>query len=321
MKKMLMGAVLLAWAQAPKAQTKMGDTTVVFYNHKDAQVEKGQHIRVGVSWPEQGKWREQRVTAGDYVLLSEGWYADRELKIKDGVFLEYGFNGMVIDSCFYRQNKPHGTQKSWYSSGELGSVVHWSDGLPVDTAAWFQPSGRLQAIQLTDSNGSGLYRSFADSGNLVRISGRLYNGQKHGPWVYTDADGIKSFEAVYDADTVATATCYDAAGQPEQKGKDCVLEKPAGYPGGLEAWRVFLERNLNYPPDAMKANAEGTVRVEFIIEKDGRANGFKVLASPHPSLSAEALRIMKRARLWEPAVQYNRKVVYRHIQSITFALQ
>ncbi|TAD86731.1 MAG: TonB family protein [Bacteroidetes bacterium] len=321
MKTMLMLMAFCVAALAAWGQSRNGDTTITYYDHEGKPTKPVNYTEIGASWLENGKWRQQRFTSGDYTLRSDAQYADKELTIKDGTFLRFHYNGMVMDSAVYVQNKLHGGNLSWYETGEPRADLHWNHGLPVDTAIWLERTGQVLAIQITDSSGSGQYQKFGDSNKLVRVKGRLYNGQKHGKWEYVDEQGVKSFEAVFAADSVVSAICFDAKGQPEPPSKDCMLEKPAGFPGGLSAWKSFLERSLQYPDDAVNARAQGVVRIEFTVGADGRAEGFKVLASPYPSLATEALRIMKSAKKWEAATQYNRKVAYRHIQAITFQLQ
>ena len=78
---------------------------------------------------------------------------------------------------------------------------------------------------------------------------------------------------------------------------------------------------MNYPEDAQEKNIQGIVRIQFNIEKDGSVTDIKVLSAPNESLANEGVRIIKNTPKWEPAIQYNRRVIYRHIQSITFAIQ
>jgi protein TonB len=57
------------------------------------------------------------------------------------------------------------------------------------------------------------------------------------------------------------------------------------------------------------------------VDKDGSVGELNVLTSPDKSLSNEVLRLMKQSPDWIPAIQYNKNVIYRHIQAITFRLE
>lgn len=99
------------------------------------------------------------------------------------------------------------------------------------------------------------------------------------------------------------------------------VENPAEFPGGPDAWRRYLERTLSYPETAQENGTQGVVRVQFIVDKEGNISEVQALNNPGDGLAEEAARIIKRGPKWKPAEQNGRKVIYRHIQSITFRLQ
>lgn len=99
------------------------------------------------------------------------------------------------------------------------------------------------------------------------------------------------------------------------------VENPAEFPGGTEAWRRYLERNLQYPDRATDNGTQGTVRVQFVVDKEGNISEVKALNNPGDGLAEEAERIIKKGPKWRPAEQNGRKVIYRHIQSIVFRLE
>ena len=99
------------------------------------------------------------------------------------------------------------------------------------------------------------------------------------------------------------------------------VENPAEFPGGPDAWRRYLERNLQYPDDAQENGTQGVVKVQFIVDKEGNISEVQALNDPGDGLAEEAVRIIKRGPKWTPAEQNGRKVIYRHIQAITFRLE
>jgi protein TonB len=99
------------------------------------------------------------------------------------------------------------------------------------------------------------------------------------------------------------------------------VENPAEFPGGPDAWRRYLERNLQYPDNAQENGTQGVVRVQFIVDKEGNISEVQALNDPGDNLAEEAVRIIKKGPKWTPAEQNGRKVIYRHIQAITFRLE
>jgi protein TonB len=99
------------------------------------------------------------------------------------------------------------------------------------------------------------------------------------------------------------------------------VENPAEFPGGPDGWRRYLERSLQYPDAAQENGTQGVVRVQFIVDKEGNISEVQALNNPGDGLGEEAVRIIKKGPKWKPAEQNGRKVIYRHIQSITFRLE
>ena len=100
-----------------------------------------------------------------------------------------------------------------------------------------------------------------------------------------------------------------------------MVESPAAFHGGANAWRIYLENNLNYPKKAIRKNIQGVVRVQFIVDKEGNISEVVALNDPSGGLAEEAVRIIKAGPRWKPAEQNHKKVIYRHIQSLTFKLE
>lgn len=98
------------------------------------------------------------------------------------------------------------------------------------------------------------------------------------------------------------------------------VEMPAEFPGGIDAWRRYLERNLQYPDAAVSDETQGVVRVQFVIDTEGNVSDVVALNDPGNGLAEEAIRIIARGPKWIPAEQNNRKVKYRHSQPIIFRL-
>ncbi len=98
------------------------------------------------------------------------------------------------------------------------------------------------------------------------------------------------------------------------------VQQAAEYPGGMEAWRKFLERNLNrdLPTENGAPAADYTVIVSFVVDKEGKISDVKAENDPGYGTKDEALRVIKKATNWKPAEQNGRKVIYRHKQAITF---
>lgn len=85
-------------------------------------------------------------------------------------------------------------------------------------------------------------------------------------------------------------------------------------------WVRFLTRNLD-PETPTKNNAPPgryTVVIQFIVDKEGNVSDIKALTNHGYGLEAEAIRVLKKAPKWEPAIQNGYKVKAYRKQPITF---
>ena len=92
------------------------------------------------------------------------------------------------------------------------------------------------------------------------------------------------------------------------------------YPSGMKGLALFLSHNLKYPEKAMAEKVEGTVALEFIVEKDGWISNIKVLRSVSEECDAVAVRVVSCRPKWKPATVDGRPVRCRYCQPIKFAL-
>ncbi len=94
----------------------------------------------------------------------------------------------------------------------------------------------------------------------------------------------------------------------------------AQFPGGLDAWKKYLERNLNagLPAENGAQSGKYTVLVSFVVDREGNISEVKAENNPGFGTDAEAIRIIKKGPKWQPAIQNGRKVAYRVRQQVTF---
>jgi len=73
-------------------------------------------------------------------------------------------------------------------------------------------------------------------------------------------------------------------------------------------FREYVAKHLKYPEEAAKKGIQGTVYIQFIVEKDGSVSNVKVLRGVDPSLDMEAMNVVKNAEKWEPGKQKGQAV-------------
>lgn len=118
---------------------------------------------------------------------------------------------------------------------------------------------------------------------------------------------------------------YVVADDEEEIIEDAPLIKAEVMPtfqgGDLNTFRQWVQKQLRYPQIALENNITGRVTLQFVIEKDGRLTGIKVLASPDASLSEEAIRVVQSSPKWTPGKQRNQPVRVSFTLPVMFQLR
>ncbi len=82
----------------------------------------------------------------------------------------------------------------------------------------------------------------------------------------------------------------------------------------------YYKKNIKYPKDELDNNIEGTVWVDFVIEKDGSITHVGIFRSVSRGLDAEAKRVIQGMPKWIPGKQMKKAVRVKLRQPINFSI-
>jgi protein TonB len=99
-----------------------------------------------------------------------------------------------------------------------------------------------------------------------------------------------------------------------------IVEDMPEFPGGILEFRKWVKSNLKYPESARKKKIMGKVYIGFVINKEGKVEGGRVLRSIDPFLDAEALRVVSSMPNSKPGKQKGIPVKVSFSFPITFHL-
>ena len=87
-------------------------------------------------------------------------------------------------------------------------------------------------------------------------------------------------------------------------------------------WKAFLERNLNanVATDNEAPVGRYSVVIQFVVDKEGNVSEITPLTNHGYGMEAEAVRVLKKATKWEPAIQNGIKVKAYRKQVIVFEI-
>lgn len=90
------------------------------------------------------------------------------------------------------------------------------------------------------------------------------------------------------------------------------IEKPI-FEGGLKALRLFIQKNLKYPEEALNAKIEGTVFIKYTIDYEGKVIKCRVIKGLNYGCDEEAIRLVKLLKF---KTAKTRKIKIRYFKSI-----
>lgn len=123
-------------------------------------------------------------------------------------------------------------------------------------------------------------------------------------------------------DVIEEATVYE---EEEDLGEEeeifQFVEQQPSFPGGEEAMYKFLRDNIEYPQIARELQQQGTIYVQFVLEKNGKITNVKVVRGFSDECNAEASRVVKKMPNWSPGKQRGKAVRTMFTLPIKFILQ
>ncbi len=205
---------------------------------------------------------------------------------------------------FYTKMVKHDTlyqcTSYWVRSGKLNSMAVYADtsfNKGVGTMTDYYESGITKDSVLFDEKG---YSSLE--------------------YDYTEKGVIKLFILYDKVNDKWLGENYDSLGKKIPG--YFTYQEAAKFPGGKEGWQKYLVRHLRaeVPTDNGAPPGIYTVTVEFLVDTEGNISEVKADNDPGFGTATEAIRIIEQGPSWVPAVQNDKKVIYRQKQQITFAV-
>jgi protein TonB len=110
-----------------------------------------------------------------------------------------------------------------------------------------------------------------------------------------------------------------------QKDKDGIYTKAEvmpTYPGSTNGLSDYINTNLVYPEQAIDANAEGTVNVQFVVDDKGNISDVKTIGNKLGyGLEEEAVNVVSKLPKWTPGKVKGKNVKTRLTIPITYKLE
>ncbi|MEJ7611996.1 MAG: hypothetical protein WKF88_12540 [Ferruginibacter sp.] len=158
--------------------------------------------------------------------------------------------------------------------------------LPKPAATAGGPQRSLANVQVTVDH-------LADKRDSLLFGNETIAGKK-GPLITGDPFPVTT---AYIA--TASIPVVPAVTLPDQHTATDFAEVMPAYPGGREALRKFLERNLKTPQDAAEGETV-SVKMKFVVGYDGVLKSFETIEDGGTAYNNEVIRVLQKMPKWLP---------------------
>ena len=195
---------------------------------------------------------------------------------------------------------------------------------PASTAATDEAIGAKQSLsanqvfsgKVVDADGTGIpgvnvVIKGTNTGTVTDIQGNYQLSVSDAkPTLVFSFIGYASLEQEADASTPATVALEEdltqlsevvvagyGAQRTDEPNPTFDFANPAG---GRRAFKQYLEKNLQYPREALLNNVEGRVTIQFSVSTTGSLSDFKILKGIGNGCDQEVIRLIKSGPKWNP---------------------
>ena len=100
-----------------------------------------------------------------------------------------------------------------------------------------------------------------------------------------------------------------------------VEQMPTFQGGGINAFRNYLQQQVEYPQEAADAGIEGTVFVKFMVNKEGETDEIEVMRGVHEALDQTVVDLIDNSPQWQPGKQRGKAVNVQFTIPVVFKLK
>jgi periplasmic protein TonB len=134
----------------------------------------------------------------------------------------------------------------------------------------------------------------------------------------TTAGSPDNWEPPVNGNTIGTATKQNA--EPVQIKNEVldIAEVMPEFPGGTEALKRFLIRNLRMPENNLEEGGQVKVIARFVVGADGRVRDIEITFPAEAEFNAEVKRVIAKMPDWKPGSQNHRNVAVYFYLPVNF---
>lgn len=123
---------------------------------------------------------------------------------------------------------------------------------------------------------------------------------------------------------IGTAVPAAETTQPQDPQKKEVLMRAEVMPkfngGDIQDFRMWMMSQIHYPKSMYDANIQGTMLVEFVINREGKLTDIRIINELHKDASKLVADILSKSPLWSPGMNDGKAVDIKFMMPLNFRL-
>jgi TonB family protein len=100
----------------------------------------------------------------------------------------------------------------------------------------------------------------------------------------------------------------------------CEIGQGPEFPGGMANLIAFAKHKIKYPETAVNDNVQGSVILQFIIDKKGKVTGKQIFKSVRKDLDNVCIAMLNQMPNWKPAKLNGKTIAVNERWEIKFVL-
>lgn len=279
-----------------KIYSQNSNDLVIYYDSLDnkCSADKYDYKQVIVDYNiDQSKYK---VLEYDYnnLLLSEGFYKDKNLFIKDGWFAYYFQNGQKEYIQKYENNFLTGSTTYWYENGNKRF-----EGLFLIDSSNFYKESKIKLLQFWDTSGKQTvvngYGYLKDVSNDESFEfGKILNGFKDS----TINGFIKSLNINYTEEyklgKFISGISIDSNNNSYSYNEKQIITEPIK---GYENFYKKIKDKLSYKKSELKNNIDRDLIVRITITREGSIDNIRILKSLNINIDQQIIKLLKESTI------------------------
>lgn len=251
--------------------------------------------------------------AQDTIYVKNGKWVKKEKKANSYLVVSHEHDVIKVDAYTLE-----GTIKSTVTYSTF-SEKH-NDCKREGQSVWFFPNGKIKTVcDYRNNKRNGTHRKFHENGKEKFVA-EYANGKKDGKLMMYYPDGTIWRKESYKKGELQEGHLYN------EKGEEVIyepIESMPQYPGGEDAMKKYITRNLVYPPKAAKQKQEGRVILQFVIDQKGRIINPEIFKGVNDDLNSSAMAVINKMAheiCWKPGIQDGEPVKVKYTMPVTFKI-